>query len=246
MPSWVSHSIVADKVLERIPHLCPFEFHIGNIAPDCNVPTDDMFDWEPPRKVMHWMSGDYKQLSDAERFLDNYVKTKKSLSNKEVSFFLGYYTHLITDAEYRNLTHSPSRLARMWHRIKTCEGLRERAIGLLGGWEEIDLLFPKRERMKDIYAIERKYLLKHRDCGYIKYIFSNKDFHPHSFPNYLDYLPDHAIWLKISMMADIPLEMKREFPYMAISEEEYNYYLEVAAKKAAEGIQRYFNSMSAR
>ena len=88
MASWVSHSIVADKVLERMPHLCPFEFHIGNIAPDCNLPTEDIFVFEPSRKVTHWMREDYKQLSDAERFLDEYVKTKNRFRIRRCLFFL--------------------------------------------------------------------------------------------------------------------------------------------------------------
>ena len=38
MAEWVSHLIVADKVLEKFPQLSRHEFCVGNIAPDCNIP----------------------------------------------------------------------------------------------------------------------------------------------------------------------------------------------------------------
>lgn len=39
MAEWVSHLIVADRVLEILPKLRKHEFCVGNIAPDCNMPT---------------------------------------------------------------------------------------------------------------------------------------------------------------------------------------------------------------
>lgn len=39
MAEWVSHLIVADRVLERLPQLKRHEFCVGNIAPDCNRDT---------------------------------------------------------------------------------------------------------------------------------------------------------------------------------------------------------------
>lgn len=41
MAEWVSHLIVADKVLEKFPQLSRHEFCVGNIAPDCNIPNED-------------------------------------------------------------------------------------------------------------------------------------------------------------------------------------------------------------
>ena len=37
MATWVTHLIIADRVLEKFPELCRHEFCVGNIAPDCNV-----------------------------------------------------------------------------------------------------------------------------------------------------------------------------------------------------------------
>ena len=52
---WVSHLIVADKVLEKFPQLSRHEFCVGNIAPDCNIPNEDWTEFTPPRAVTHWM-----------------------------------------------------------------------------------------------------------------------------------------------------------------------------------------------
>lgn len=37
MAEWVSHLIVADRVLEQLPHLKRHEFCVGNIAPGCII-----------------------------------------------------------------------------------------------------------------------------------------------------------------------------------------------------------------
>ena len=55
MAEWVSHLIVADKVLEKFPQLSRHEFCVGNIAPDCNIPNEDWTEFTPPRAVTHWM-----------------------------------------------------------------------------------------------------------------------------------------------------------------------------------------------
>lgn len=49
MAEWVSHLIVADRVLEKLPWLTRHEFCVGNIAPDCNLPNEDWSDWVPSR-----------------------------------------------------------------------------------------------------------------------------------------------------------------------------------------------------
>ncbi len=54
MAEWVSHLIVADRVLEQLPHLKRHEFCVGNIAPDCkdenNILTERIV---LPQSVFH-------------------------------------------------------------------------------------------------------------------------------------------------------------------------------------------------
>ena len=48
MAEWVSHLIVADRVLEILPKSRKHEFCVGNIAPDCNMPNEDGTEFIPP------------------------------------------------------------------------------------------------------------------------------------------------------------------------------------------------------
>ena len=41
MATWVTHLMVVDEVIKKIPFLCRHEFFVGNIAPDCNVENED-------------------------------------------------------------------------------------------------------------------------------------------------------------------------------------------------------------
>ena len=43
MATWVTHLMIADYVLERVPDLCRHEFCVGNIAPDCNIEEYESF-----------------------------------------------------------------------------------------------------------------------------------------------------------------------------------------------------------
>ena len=71
MAEWVSHLIVADKVLEKFPQLSRHEFCVGNIAPDCNIPNEDWTEFTPPRAVTHWMQDNRKKATDCVRFYDD-------------------------------------------------------------------------------------------------------------------------------------------------------------------------------
>ena len=42
MATWITHLMIADGVLERIPNLDRHGFCVGNIAPDCNVENEDL------------------------------------------------------------------------------------------------------------------------------------------------------------------------------------------------------------
>jgi len=60
MASWVTHLMIADKVLSTIQSLKRKEFCVGNIAPDCNVENEDWTQFTPSREITHWMSSDKK------------------------------------------------------------------------------------------------------------------------------------------------------------------------------------------
>lgn len=68
MASWVTHLMIADRVLEKFQGLDRHGFCVGNIAPDCNVENEDWTEFTPPRAVTHWMSAERKVASDCDRF----------------------------------------------------------------------------------------------------------------------------------------------------------------------------------
>ena len=47
MATWVTHLMVADRVLERVPGLDKHGFCVGNIAPDCNIENEDWTQFVP-------------------------------------------------------------------------------------------------------------------------------------------------------------------------------------------------------
>ena len=89
MATWVTHLMIADEVIKRIPFLSKHEFLVGNIAPDCNVENEDWTSLTPSREVTHWMTDKRKKASDCDRFLHEYIEMKKDLDIKEESFLMG-------------------------------------------------------------------------------------------------------------------------------------------------------------
>ncbi|MGM8214652.1 zinc dependent phospholipase C family protein [Bacillaceae bacterium W0354] len=84
MGSRIMHLIIANKVAEHLSINDRTSFLIGGIAPDA----------ASPKSLSHYFSGDaedYTRCIDFNKFLSNYR------SQKDKSYILGYYTHLIAD-----------------------------------------------------------------------------------------------------------------------------------------------------
>lgn len=67
---------------------------------------------------------------------------------------MGYYAHLITDAEFQRYIRDEDRIKASWDRIKLHPELSKQAVGMEETWDSVKKLIGGRERMKDIYAIE--------------------------------------------------------------------------------------------
>ena len=128
MAEWVSHLIVADRVLEQLPSLKRHEFCVGNIAPDCNIPNENWTEFTPSRQVTHWMQDKRKQASDSSIFYEKYIVNRMNEihSKEELSFLLGYYSHLITDAELQCTIRDENRVAAAWERAKKYRSFAQR------------------------------------------------------------------------------------------------------------------------
>ena len=161
MATWVTHLMIADEVVKQMPFLCRHEFFVGNIAPDCNVENENWTSFTPSREVTHWMGKERKTAADCDRFLQEYVETKESMDIKEESFLLGYYAHLITDAEFQRYIRDEKRVRASWDRIEKHPELSQQAVEMEATWDSVKKLINGRERMKDIYFMEAEYLEKH-------------------------------------------------------------------------------------
>ncbi len=225
--------MIADRVLESIPELDKHGFCVGNIAPDCNVENEDWTQFVPSREVTHWMSNDRKVAADCEKFYDEYIANRKHEidTNQELSFLLGYYAHLLADAEFQRHIRDTQRVASAWTRIKQHPILSCRANGLPENWDSVKKLIHENERMKDIYTIEAEYLDEHPTSSYLTEILGLK-----SFPNYIDYLPERAIVRKIGVMGHLPKKELSAFPFVVITREEYSTFLDTAAEQIIQRI----------
>lgn len=225
MAEWVTHLWVADEVLKHCPWLDRHGFCVGNIAPDCNLLNEDGTDFVPSREITHWMNGRRKTAEDCIAFYDKYVLSRidEIKSNEELSFLLGYYSHLITDAEIQRTIRDPERVAAAWERIKKVPELVERAAGRPEDWDTVKRLFPREDRMKDFFCIEREYLDAHPASGWFTEIRGLE-----YFPDYIDYLPEQSIPKKIKMMYYEPALETSTYPFLAFSRDEYNEFIERA------------------
>lgn len=222
MATWVTHLMIADKVMNRFPWLDKHGFCVGNIAPDCNVENADWTAFTPPRSVTHWMSGDKKVSSDCDTFCEEYIIKHRTeiRSVEEYAFLLGYYAHLLTDAAFQSMIRDTYRVKAAWSRIKECDELAVRRVAMSETWDSIKILFPKKSWMKGIYTIEAEYLQSNPNSGYLTEILPLKE-----FPDYIDYLPAGSIVRKIGVMGYLPKADASTTAFLAISREEYNSFI---------------------
>lgn len=235
MASWVTHLMIADGVLDQVSGLDRHGFCVGNIAPDCNVENADWTSFQPSRAVTHWMSAERKAASDCDRFYQEYLENRKQdiKTNEEYSFLMGYYAHLITDAEFQRFIRDDNRVASVWKRIKGHSVLSEKALGMPENWDSVKILIDQKDRMKDIYSIEAAYLERHPESGYLTEILKLD-----AFPDYIDYLPKGAIVRKIGVMGYLPGREVSQYPYIGMSEEEYGYFVEKTIRLVMEAFER--------
>lgn len=238
MASWITHLMIADEVLSELKHLDKRGFSVGSIAPDCNIENADWSDFTPPREVTHWMNGKTKDEDDCDRFRNTYILSRRNEieTDEEYAFLLGYYAHLIEDAQYMAFLRNETRVQNAWQRILSSDNYREAARNLECSWKSIKEVLNKNVRNAEIGAIERKYLDKHPESGFLKYVLPLTD-----FPDYIDYLPKGAVKRKIGVMGVIPKRTDAEL--IGMTEEELISFskktAEIVIRKIAEAESMY-------
>lgn len=220
MATWVTHLIIADRILERYPQLDRRGFCVGNIAPDCNVENEDWSGFTPPREVTHWMRGSRKALSDCDAFCKAFILRPGEKQPEEYAFLLGYYSHLLTDAAFQTMIRDPERVRAVWRRIRADSALSRKAAGMEESWDSVKQLYPKKAWTQGIRNMEAEYLQCHPDCGYLTQILPLE-----AFPDYIDYLPKGCIVRKIRVMGNTPVPSP-DADFIPLSRQEYAAFLE--------------------
>ncbi len=220
MAYWITHTIIAEKVSERIPFLDKKGFCIGNIAPDCNIENEDWTAFEPPREVTHFMSGSKKRMADCERFFDNYIKGKNFALDEHYSFLLGYYSHLVTDVKWLEYMHNEDRVNACYERIKKIPELYEKIRDLPVEYYSIKNTFGKRCFLDDVVDIEQRYIIENPENTYNGILRKTTE-----IPEYLDFLPQGAIVRKINIMAYEPPAEAEEREHIFYTAEEYKRFI---------------------
>lgn len=236
MPFWVTHMMVADRVMEKLPWLTRHEYCVGNIAPDCNVENEDWSSFTPPREMTHWMGAERKNAADCQRFIHEYLLPRNSQTAEEASFLWGYFTHLITDAEFQRTLRDEAHVRAAWERIQAIPELAADSHGLPVSWDSVKLLIPRSVRLGEIGTIEREYLDEHPTSGYLTEIMGLT-----SFPDLLDFLPAGAIARKVGIMAHIPEKQLGRHPFVAMTRAEYDAYVNRTVALAVDAITTYAN-----
>lgn len=219
MASWVTHLMIADRVLAKLPTLDRRGFCVGSIAPDCNVENEDFTAFTPPREVTHWMRGNRKSADDCEAFYEEMIAPRRGLSPEEHAFLLGYYAHLLTDAAMQRFTREENRVKAVWARIHADERFREQAAGMQETWDAAKALIPRRAIFREIAVIEAEYLASHPRSGFLTEILPLEE-----FPDYLDFLPTGAIVRKIGVMGKVPSVPEWDGP-AGVSRAEYDAFV---------------------
>lgn len=158
MPYWCIHFRVADHLLGRLQNTDETYFLIGNMAPDCGVPTKDGYD--PPTDVTHFTVSDPYHKSDCDylHIYNTYIKKESDFLKK--SFFTGYFVHLMTDCLNAEYLIKP--IERQYGSLKT-EGNRAILLAVQAEWKNQDLEFfaqntsPSYERFCTYKGFDEKY-----------------------------------------------------------------------------------------
>lgn len=144
-------------------------------------------------------------------------RSDKIKSVEEYAFLLGYYSHLITDAAFQAMIRDEDRVRAVWMRIKADEELSVAGAGMDETWDSVKRLIPKKDRMREIYAMEAEYLSDHPSSGYLTEIMPLR-----TFPDYIDYLPQGSIVRKIGVMGYLPEVDKSMNKFISMSQDEYD------------------------
>ncbi|MDD4493710.1 MAG: non-canonical purine NTP pyrophosphatase [Eubacteriales bacterium] len=197
MASWMAHLRIADKLLDDIGNLSQQHFIVGNIAPDSGEPVGG--DWNvftPSTAISHWKQEGLPRSERAEKFKEKHLT---SIGRTDAfAFYLGYYTHLLTDY--------------IWSRDIFLPQKEQYAKEF-----EQDPGFIWRIK-RDMYDLDHLYYKEHPDFNAFA-VFAAVSVFPNT---YLDYFSETAFETKIEYITNFYKSfngnLDREYPYFTKSD----------------------------
>lgn len=193
MATWIAHLRIAEALAQRIPALDDDRFYVGNIGPDCGVPNADWSAFTPDTAVSHWKASG---TIDADGF--RHAHLDREPAGPRRLFYLGYWTHLITDVLWGEFLHDKKKTpayAPLAHDKQFIWTIK-----------------------KDWYGLDVLYLRSHPES-----VFYRRFVPIETFPNdYLDYYPAEAFTRQIRYISGYYLNycetLDRPFPYLSSQE----------------------------
>lgn len=177
MATWVVHLRMADYFLNNCAIPYPYEFVVGNLAPDCGYGKKDSFgEFVPPPSVTHWTPTGSKRDCRYKDFYNEYLKDGGH--DKAYSFYLGYYVHLLTDIMWSSTVCIPTYSKYADEYKKNPEFLRVIKLD----WNDLDY----------------KYLKEHPDFKPYEMIDGEKS----EIPDYLPYYEHNQLTRQVRFIAD--------------------------------------------
>ena len=220
MANWITHTILADRLLTQG---LPFDrrgFCLGNIAPDCNVENEDWTAFTPSREVTHWMAANDKSTADYEGFYCAHIAGSDITDQQELAFLYGYYCHLVTDVQYQRFVREPARLAHCFARLRTNDELKSQIAALPETFDALKAHFGRRRLFRDIAVLENNYAATHPRCSWNTVLRTTE-----TFPDYLSTFPPGAIARKLKIMV-FPADQTLPETGLFFTREEYEAFLD--------------------
>lgn len=221
MANWITHTLIADEILKQKINLDSKSFVVGNIAPDCNIENDTWTEFVPPREVTHFMDSKNKLSANYDAFCNRYITSRHFSSLSELSFYLGYYSHLITDVEYQKFVRDEKRLSQMFERINLNPDIYAIVSDYPQTFDTVKKLFGKNRVFKDIAIIENNIILNSPYSSYNTMLAGLKD-----FGHNIDILPTGAIERKVNKMVFPVLSKADDSELIFFTKDEYAHFYE--------------------
>lgn len=194
MATWIVHMRIANYFMKKYNILDNSQFLVGNIAPDCGVPSEDWSYYTPSKTITHWEREDGSM--DAADFKEQYIKEK---TDSKYPFYLGYYFHLLTDIEW----------------MKLYERKKQEPVFIQAAMQDQGIVGKVK---RDWYGQDSLYLQTHPEFIFFT-MFSKID----TFENiYFEFYPQNAFIRQIKHITEFYLSAEedpdREFPFLKTSE----------------------------